>query len=114
MILQIFGTKKCKDTQKAIRFFKERRIDFQFIDLTEKKISPGELNAIKKDYYLEDIIDTYSKKYEELNLAYIKHDIEEMLLEHPLLFITPIVRSDFGVMIGYEPDEWKEWAKKMK
>ena len=114
MILQIFGTKKCKDTQKAIRFFKERRINFQFIDLTEKAISKGELNSIKKDYYLEDIIDTYSKKYESLNLEYVQHDIEEMLLEHPLLFVTPVVRSEFGCFLGYEPDAWKELAGKVK
>ena len=114
MILQIFGTKKCKDSQKAVRFFKERNINFQFIDLKEKAVSQGELNSIKKHYYLEDIIDTYSRTYEDLNLEYIKHDIEEMLLTHPLLFVTPILRSDFGVMIGYEPDEWKDWAKKLK
>ena len=114
MILQIFGTKKCKDTQKAVRFFKERSINFQFIDLKEKAISQGELISIKKQYYLEDIIDTYSKKYEELQLAYMQHDIEEMLLEHPLLFVTPILRSDFGVFVGYDIDEWKKLAEKIK
>lgn len=114
MILQIFGTKKCKDTQKAVRFFKERSINFQFIDLKEKAVSQGELNSIKKNYYLEDIIDTYSKTYEDLNLAYIQHDIEEMLLAHPLLFVTPILRSDFGALVGYDSDEWKVWANKLK
>ena len=114
MLLQIFGTKKCKETQKAMRFFKERSIKFQFIDLTEKAISKGELNSIKQHYYLEDIIDTYSKKYEDLNLEYIQHDIEEMLLEHPLLFVTPILRSDFGVIVGNDEDLWKEWAKLLK
>lgn len=114
MIIQIFGTKKCKDTQKAIRFFKERRIQFQFIDLNEKGISPGELSSIKKYYYLEDIIDTYSKEYERLNLKYIKHDIEEQLLKHPLLFITPVLRSDFGVTVGYEPEMWQDWIVKYK
>ncbi|KAA3631214.1 MAG: ArsC family transcriptional regulator, partial [Calditrichaeota bacterium] len=49
MILQIFGTKKCKDSQKAIRFFKERSINFQFIDLAEKAMSKGELESIKKE-----------------------------------------------------------------
>ncbi len=114
MILQIFGSKKCKDSQKAVRFFKERSINFQFIDLKEKSVSPGELNSIKKYYYLEDIIDRYSKTYENLNLAYIQHDVEEMLLAHPLLFITPILRSDFGVFVGYDQEAWKDWAKKLK
>ncbi len=114
MILQIFGTKKCKDTQKAVRFFKERSISFQFIDLKEKSISQGELNSIKKHYYIEDIIDTYSKTYEDLQLEYKQHDIEEMLLEYPLLFVTPVLRSDFGVVLGYDDDEWKNWAGKLK
>lgn len=114
MLLQIFGTKKCKDTQKAMRFFKERNIKFQFIDLKEKAISQGELNSIKQHYYLEDMIDTYSKLYEDLNLEYMQHDVEEMLLEHPLLFVTPILRSDFGAIVGYDEDLWKEWAKLLK
>ncbi len=114
MILQIFGTKKCKDSQKAVRFFKERRIAFQFIDLKEKAISQGELNSIKKNYYLEDIIDTYSKTYENLQLEYKQHDIEEMLLEYPLLFVTPVLRSDFGAIVGYDQELWKELAGKLK
>lgn len=114
MILQIFGTKKCKDSQKAVRFFKERRINFQFIDLKEKAVSQGELNSIKRNYYLEDIIDRYSKTYEDLNLEYIEHDVEEMLLEHPLLFVTPILRSDFGAIVGYDQEMWKELAVKLK
>ena len=112
MIIQIFGTKKCKDSGKAIRFFKERRIQTQFIDLYEKDMSQGELNSIKRYYSLEDLIDTEGREYEWEDLKYIKHNIEEELLANPLLFVTPIVRSDHGVTVGHTPDVWKEWIKK--
>jgi len=111
MTIQIFGTKKCKDTQKALRFFKERRITTQFIDLNEKEISLGELNAIKRYFPIEELINTEGKEYLKLNLQYMKFNIEEKLLENPLLFVTPIVRSSNGVTIGHDPDSWKSWVK---
>ncbi|RKX20423.1 MAG: ArsC family transcriptional regulator [Candidatus Zixiibacteriota bacterium] len=109
MVTQIFGTKKCKDTQKAIRFFKERRWQFQFIDLKEKDISQGELNSIKRFFDIEDIIDSDGKEYEKRNLKYMKFNIEDTLLENPLLFKTPIVRSAKQITIGYQPEIWKKW-----
>jgi arsenate reductase len=114
MVIQIFGTKKCKDTQKAIRFFKERRIQTQFIDLKEKEISPGELNNIRKYIPLEDLIDKDSKEYEIRNLKYLRHNIEQELLADPLLFKTPIVRSSNGATVGHQPEIWQNWAKALK
>ncbi len=111
MTIQIFGTKKCKDTQKAIRFFKERRVATQFIDLNEKGMSKGELQSVRRRYTLEELIDSDGREYERLNLKWLRHDIEEMLLEHPLLFRTPIVRSDLGVTVGHAPETWKSWVK---
>ena len=111
MIIQIFGTKKCKDTQKAIRFFKERRIDIQFIDLNIIGLSKGELNSVKNSITLESLIDKEGKEYEKQNLKYIVHDIEKALLEYPLLFSTPIVRCGKMASLGYNPDIWKEWLK---
>ena len=109
MPIQIFGTKKCKDTQKAIRFFKERRINTHFIDLNEKAMSPGELKNVSRVYPAEQLIDTESREYEKLNLKYMKYNAEEILLEHPLLFKTPIVINGPKVSLGYEPDKWKDW-----
>ncbi len=109
MVIQIFGTKKCRDTQKAIRFFKERSKNFQFVDLREKGVSQGELNNIKRYVPLADLIDVEGKEYEKRNLKYLKHDIEEMLLEYPLLFKTPIVRGQNGTSVGYQIDLWKKW-----
>jgi arsenate reductase len=114
MVTQIFGTLKCKDTQKALRFFKERRIPIQYVDLREKSISPGELASITRYLPPEELIDRNGKEYERLNLKYIRHDPEEMLLEYPLLFKTPILRSDFGISVGLKPEIWKDWAKKLK
>lgn len=109
MAVQIFGTKKCKETQKALRFFKERRIDLHFIDLNEKGLSPGELKNISRIFSFEDLIDADSKEYDKLNLRYMQYNAEEMLLEHPLLFKTPIARCGKNITLGYAPDLWKDW-----
>jgi arsenate reductase (glutaredoxin) len=110
MNIQIFGTLKCQETRKAQRYFKERRIPFQFIDLTERGLSKGELNSVKAVIGLENLIDKEGKEYARRNLKYLAHDVEEELLNHPLLFKTPIVRNGSRATIGYKPDAWKEWV----
>ncbi len=109
MNIQIIGTKKCKETQKAERFFKERRIPFQFRDLTEKGLAKGELDNISSVIPVEELIDTESKRYKERGMQYMKFDIAEELLLDPLLIKTPIVRNGRLVTVGYKPDVWKEW-----
>ena len=109
MVIQIFGTPKGKDTRKAERFFKERRVPIQSVDLGEKGLSPGELRNITQAISAEDLIDTESKQYQKRNLQYMKFDIAEELLEDPLLLRTPIVRYGHRVTVGYEPDTWLEW-----
>ncbi len=108
-MIQIFGTKKCKDSRKAERFFKERRVQFQFIDLKQKDISPGELRSICQSVAIEDLIETEGKEYENRGLRYMKFDIEEELMENPALYKTPIVRTKGKATVGYQPDVWKEW-----
>lgn len=107
--IQIFGTKKCSDTKKAERFFKERGIKFHYRELSEKGISKGELDNIKRIYEPEDLIDKAGKQFRKRNLEYMTYNTEEELLEDPLLFKTPIVRNGLKVTIGYAPDEWKSW-----
>jgi arsenate reductase-like glutaredoxin family protein len=109
MNIQIFGTKKCKDTQKAERFFKERGIKYHFRDLNIKGISKGELENIKRKFNIDDLIDREGKQYKKRNLQYITHDIEEELLEDPLLFKTPIVRNGSEVSVGNATEIWKSW-----
>lgn len=111
MVIQIFGTKKCKNTQKAIRFFKERRIEIQFVDLKIKGLSIGELKSVCNTIPLESLIDKEGKEYEKRNLKYLVHDVEQVLLEYPLLFSTPIVRCGKKASLGHNPDIWKNWIK---
>ncbi|WP_461204281.1 arsenate reductase family protein [Clostridium sp. DL1XJH146] len=111
MNIQIFGTTKCFDTKKAQRYFKERRIKFQFIDLNEKALSKGELQNVKRAVGLTNLINEKSKEYKNQNMDKIRMDStrEEILLNHPKLYNTPIVRNGKQATVGYNPDIWKEW-----
>lgn len=111
MNIQIFGMKKCFDSKKAERYFKERKIKYQFIDLGEKAISKGELQSIKRSVQLKDLINVTSKEYEKSNLKNIRTEEvkEEILLKNPKLYNTPIVRNGKEATIGYKPEIWKEW-----
>ena len=111
MNIQIFGTKKCFDTKKAERYFKERRINFQFIDLKEKALSKGELSSVKNSVGLENLINKSAKDYKKLNLDKIRSaDMrEEILFKNPSLYTTPIVRNGKQATVGYKPEVWNEW-----
>ncbi len=111
MNIQIIGTKKCKDTQKAERFFQERRIQFHFRDLNEKGLTKGELDNICRTISLDDLIDRNSKRYKDRGMQFMVFDIEEELLSDPLLLKTPIVRNDKLATVGYQPEVWKDWIK---
>lgn len=112
MNIQIFGTKKCNDTKKAERFFKERRIQYQFIDLKEKSLSKGELQSVKKAVGLENLINKNSKDYKKLNMDKIRgaETREDMLLKNPSLYVTPIVRNGKEATVGNNPEIWKSWG----
>ena len=80
MNLQIFGTRKCHETRKAEMFFKERRIPYQFVDLAEKGMSPGELNIVRTCVSIDELIDVEGKEYQRRNLKYMVFDKEKTLL----------------------------------
>lgn len=112
MNIQIFGTKKCFDTKKAERYFKERGIKFQFIDLKEKEMSKGEFQSVKQAVGgLDKLIDENSK--EKDTLALIKYlsteDKETKVLENQKLLKTPVVRNGKQATVGYAPEMWKDW-----
>lgn len=109
MNIQLIGTKSCSDTRKAERFFKERRIQFHFRDLNEKGLAKGELDNISRKIPLEELIDRDRKQFKKRNMQYMRFDIEEELLNDPLLLKTPIVRNGNEVTIGYQPEVWKKW-----
>ncbi len=105
------GTKKCKETQKAERFFKERRIPFHFRDLAEKGIAKGELDNIKRTITIDELFDDTGKQFKKRKLEFMVYDKEEELLIDPLLFRTPIVRHGNLATVDYKPDVWKEWIQ---
>jgi arsenate reductase-like glutaredoxin family protein len=111
--LQIFGTRKCALTRKTERFFKERGIKFQQIDLAQKGISAGELrNVASRVGGAEALIDRDGKRYLEKGLKYAAPTgprIEQMLVEDPLLLRTPIVRDGSRATVGFAPDVWLAW-----
>lgn len=109
MNIQIFGTLKCQDTKKAQRYFKERRIPFQFIDISQKGLSRGELRSLSIAAGIDNLVDREGKAYSEKNLKYLTHDIEEELLKDTALLKTPVVRNGREATVGYHPDVWKVW-----
>jgi arsenate reductase len=119
--VQIFGTRKCADSRKAERFFKERGIRFQAIDLAQKGMSAGEVRGVAARVGgAEALIDRNGKRYLERGLKYAAPTgprIEQMLVDDPLLLRTPIVRDSAGggqrvrATIGYCPDIWQGWIE---
>ncbi len=109
MNIQIFGKPKCFDTKKAERWFKERRIKFQSIDLASYGIRPGELKSVLAAVGLEALID--QKHPDATLLRYLAYDGDkvEKLLENPRLLRTPIVRNGRQATVGYRPEVWKSW-----
>ncbi len=110
MNIQIFGSSKSFDTKKAERWFKERRIKYQYIDVLSKGLSPREYLAVKKKVGFEALMNEKCRAYEDLYVAYLTPDAqEEKLLEHPELFQTPIVRNGKEATVGYCPEVWASW-----
>ena len=112
MNIQIFGTKKSSDTRKAERFFKERRIRFQSVDLKEKGLSKGEFQAVMKAVGGIDAMIDQDARDKDL-LALINHisadDKADKVFENQTVLKMPIVRNGRAATVGYEPDIWKTW-----
>ena len=104
MNIQIFGKSKCFDTRKAERWFKERRIKYQYVDILRYGMSRGELTSVKNAVG----IDALSGDPE---IAYLAYDADklEKLFDYPELLNTPIVRNGRQATVGYCPDIWKTW-----
>ncbi|MBR3401981.1 MAG: arsenate reductase family protein [Parasporobacterium sp.] len=112
MNIQIFGTKKSADTRKAERFFKERGIRFQSVDLKEKGLSKGEFQSVLQAVGgLEAMIDQDHKDKDLLALIkYItESDKAEKVFENQQVLKQPIVRNGRQATVGYAPEVWKNW-----
>ena len=112
MNIQIFGTKKCNDTKKAERYFKERGVKYQFIDMKEKGMSKGEfISVAQANGGIENMLDPDAKDKDTLALIkYIaEEDKLEKILENQQVIKTPVVRNGKQSTLGYQPDVWKKW-----
>lgn len=112
MNIQIFGKTKCFDSKKAQRYFKERGIKFQFVEIDRFGLSKGEYASVKSALGGMDVlIDQKSKEYESQFIAHLarKDDVEQRLLDNPGMFKTPIVRNGKQATIGYQPQIWTTW-----
>ena len=110
MNIQIFGKSKCFDTKKAERWFKERRIKFQSIDLPKFGMSAGELrNVCNAVGGIDKLIDESAPDAAVLKYLAYQEDKVNKMLENPKLFKTPIVRNGKQATVGYCPDVWEKW-----
>ena len=109
MNIQIFGKSECFDTKKAERWFKERRIRFQSVDIKKYGMSQGELNSVKQAVGLDQMVDPSHP--DAVLLSYLASDQAklEKLFEDPALLRTPIVRNGKQATVGYCPDIWSNW-----
>lgn len=113
MNIQIFGKGKCFDTKKAERYFKERGIKFQSIDMIKKGMSKGEFRSVSQAVGgYEKLLDEKAKDQNTLMLVkYLSSDEkEEKILENPQILKTPIVRNGRQATVGFCPDIWKNWS----
>ena len=112
MNIQIFGTKKCFDTKKAERYFKERRVKYQMIDLREKGMSRGELTSVVQAVRgLDNLLDPDAKDRQTLALVRYLTEADRLdkVFENQQLIKTPVVRNGRQATVGYQPDVWKTW-----
>lgn len=112
MNIQIFGRSKCFDTKKAERYFKERRIKVQNIDLNRYGMSNGEFESVLRAVGGVDKLIDWDKKSPEIDLLRYMDDRtakEDKLFDHPELMKTPVVRNGRQATVGYCPEVWKQW-----
>jgi arsenate reductase len=104
-MIQVFGTKKCKNTKKAQRFFQERGKAFQFIDLNEKAIAGKELDHFLQGREGEDMMDKTSKAWQSGGFTWREFNAREEILENNGLLITPLIRFDQKFFVGFDPKD---------
>ena len=114
MDIQIFGTKQCNETKKAERFFKERGIKYQFVDMKEKGMSKGEFMSVAQvNGGIENMINWDGKDQDTLALIRYIADEDKLkkILENPFVIKTPVVRNGKQSTLGYQPEVWKKWQQ---
>lgn len=115
--IQIFGMPDSRPTQAALRFFKDRRINVTYVDLRRKAIAPGELRRFVEKLGAASLMDTESRRYKDLGLAYMRLDPDEIvarLLADNSLLRLPLVRNAMAFTAGPSEPTWKAWLTAVK
>lgn len=113
MAIQIYTLKKNFDTQKAERYFKERKVSYQLVDLTRTRMGKRELQAVVAKVGIDALIDRKSKAFLESTIRF-STDIErimEALSEDPRMLRLPVVRNGKLATVGYQPETWATWVE---
>lgn len=108
--VQVFGTRKSKETRAAERFFKERKVRIHFVDLNERPIARGELTRFVQKFGLNALLDLEGRAYERSNLAYLRTTEEGVIakvIETPDLLRLPLVRGGKVLTVGEDMAGWK-------
>jgi arsenate reductase-like glutaredoxin family protein len=114
MEVQIFGVRKSADTRKALRFFAERRVKTHFVDLMQRPAAKAELRRFIQKFGIDAILDTGSKRFQELGLRYARLSEEtwlDKLSAEPLLLKVPLVRNSAQLAVGDDEETWKKWME---
>jgi arsenate reductase len=111
---QVFGTKSCNETKKALRFFKERRMKVHFVDLKERAASKGELQRFAQKFGWDRLLDREGKAFRDrgLHVAHVgEARIAALLEDDPMLLRTPLVRQGNAIDIGWDEAKWRDHLK---
>ena len=112
MNIQIFGKSKCFDTKKAERYFKERRVKFQSVDLLRFGLSGKEFDSVLRAVGGIDNLIDWDGKHPDITLMKYMDDVrakEDKVFDNPELMRTPIVRNGKEATVGYRPEVWAKW-----
>ncbi len=112
MNIQIFGKSKCFDSKKAERYFKERRIKYQYIDLNRYGLSPKEFDSVLRAVGGVDNLVDWDCKDERITLMRYMSDArakEDKIYDDPKLMRSPIVRNGKQATVGFCPEIWQTW-----
>jgi arsenate reductase-like glutaredoxin family protein len=111
MNIQIFGRSKCFDTKKAQRWFKERKVTFQYIDVALKPLSGGEWTSVRAAVGLQPLVNYDAKDAELLRYLASEAAVEQKVFENQAAYMnTPVVRNGKAATVGFKPEIWQTWT----
>jgi arsenate reductase-like glutaredoxin family protein len=110
--IQVFGRRDSRETQKALRFFRERRLAVSFVDVAARPPAPAELRRFAERLGAEALLDREGRRYGELGLGYLRMGPDEVLArlrDDPALLRLPLVRRGSAVTAGVDEPAWRAW-----